>query len=88
VPLYAHYATLVRSWGPSALEDQQLAGGVMWLGGDLLFLTALGSILAGWMRHEQRTEEVRDRRVAAERAALTERETRHAERLAAERDRP
>jgi putative membrane protein len=88
VPLYAHYATLVRSWGPSALEDQQLAGGVMWLGGDLLFLTALGAILAGWMRHEQRTEAARDRRVDAQRAVIREREARHADRLAGEREAP
>jgi cytochrome c oxidase assembly factor CtaG len=86
VALYAHYATLVRSWGPTALEDQQLAGGIMWLAGDLLFLAALAGILAGWMRHEQRTEAASDRRLDAERAALREREARHAERLSGERD--
>ena len=26
-PLYPHYATLARTWGPSALDDQQIAGG-------------------------------------------------------------
>ena len=35
VPLYAHYTTTGRTWGPTPLEDQQLAGGIMWLGGDL-----------------------------------------------------
>src|SRR5439155_27357025 len=29
--LYAHYATLQRTWGPAPLEDQQLAGGLMWV---------------------------------------------------------
>jgi cytochrome c oxidase assembly factor CtaG len=60
--LYAHYATNVRSWGPSALVDQQTAGGLMWLGGDLLFLTAIFLIIAGWMAHEKRQEAVVDRR--------------------------
>ena len=32
-PLYAHYVTNVRTWGPTLLEDQQLAGGIMWFGG-------------------------------------------------------
>jgi putative membrane protein len=84
-PLYAHYATLVRSWGPTPLEDQQMAGGVMWLGGDLIFVAAIAAILAGWMIHEQRQEAAADRRVDAERAAIRAREARHAERLGGER---
>ena len=47
VPLYSHYATTVRSWGPTPLEDQQVAGGIMWLGGDLLFLTLLILLVLG-----------------------------------------
>jgi putative copper resistance protein D len=86
VPLYAHYATLVRSWGPSALADQQQAGGLMWLGGDILFLAAMGAILAGWMIHEKSREEIVDRRLDAERAAIRVREAKLAERLAAERE--
>jgi len=85
-PLYPHYASLVRSWGPSALEDQQLAGAVMWLGGDALFLAAMGLIVAGWIRHESRDEAAADRRVEAERAAIRRREARLAERLAEERE--
>jgi putative copper resistance protein D len=84
--LYAHYATNVRSWGPSALADQQAAGGLMWIGGDLLFLTAIFLIIAGWMAHEKRQEAVVDRRLDAERAAIRAREAKLAERLAAERE--
>ena len=86
VPLYAHYATLVRSWGPSALQDQQVAGGLMWLFGDMLFLAAIGGIIAGWMVHEKRQEAATDRRVDREQAAIRIREMRLAERLAEERD--
>jgi putative copper resistance protein D len=86
VPLYSHYATLIRPWGPTALQDQQIAGGLMWLCGDLLFLTAMGGIIAGWMLYEKRHEAALDRRVDRERAAIRIRETRLAERLAEERD--
>jgi putative membrane protein len=86
VALYAHYATLGRAWGPTVLEDQQIAGGLMWLGGDILFLVALAAILAGWMIHEQRQEAVADRRVDAARAAIREREAVLAERVAGERE--
>jgi putative membrane protein len=86
VPLYAHYATLVRSWGPSVLDDQRIAGSVMWIGGDALFIAAMAAVVAGWMGHEKRQEGAADRRVDAERAAIRVREARLAERLAEERD--
>ncbi len=86
VALYAHYATLGRTWGPSVLDDQGLAGAVMWVGGDILFLAALAAILAGWMRHEERHATADDRREDAARAAIRERETRLAERVASERE--
>jgi putative membrane protein len=86
VPLYAHYATLVRSWGPTALEDQQTAGSLMWIGGDVLFIAAMAAVIAGWMRHEKRQEAAADRRFDADRAAIRVREARLAERLAEERE--
>jgi putative membrane protein len=86
VPLYAHYATLAVSWGPSALEDQRVAGGLMWIGGDVLFIAAMAAVIAGWMLHEKRQEVAVDRRVDREREAIRIRETRLAERLAEERD--
>jgi putative membrane protein len=86
-PLYPHYATLARPWDPSPLVDQQMAGGIMWMGGDLLFIAAIAAILAGWMRHEEAQTGRADRRVDAERGAMRARETRLAERLAEERER-
>jgi len=85
VVLYAHYATLVRPWGPTALEDQQLAGAIMWVCGDILFLSSMFLIIAGWMRFEKRHEVDVDRRLDAERAAIRMRESQLAERLATER---
>jgi putative membrane protein len=62
--LYPHYA--LRTWGPSALDDQHLGGAIMWVAGDLLFLAALGLTIAAWMRHE----DIVTARVDAELAAL------------------
>jgi cytochrome c oxidase assembly factor CtaG len=65
--MYPHYATLERSWGPSPLADQQLAGGIMWVGGDLIFLVALILAVWTWMRADE-AEAVRvDARLERER---------------------
>lgn len=51
--LYQHYATLERAWGPAPLADQQLAGGIMWVGGDLVFLVGVVLAVWTWMRAEE-----------------------------------
>ena len=61
--LYPHYVTTGRPWPPSPLEDQQLAGAIMWGVGDAAFLVAILLVIAGWMRHD---EAVTRRREAAE----------------------
>lgn len=66
---YAHYASLARTWGPSALTDQELAGITMWVGGDLLFLFALGILAYGWVQHEEREALRQDRARARQKAA-------------------
>ena len=87
-PLYPHYATTGRTWGPTPLEDQQLAGGIMWLGGDLLFLRCVILLVCAWMRDDERRTAGEDRRLDAERAAIREREARLAARRAAEAGEP
>ncbi len=84
-PLYSHYATLGLDWGPGPLGDQQMAGAVMWVVGDLVFLVAILGIVVGWMRREERESAAADAREDPARAAIRERETRLAERLARER---
>jgi putative copper resistance protein D len=84
VPLYQHYVTTIRAWGPTPLEDQQMAGGIMWLGGDLVFLTMVILLVVAWMRDDERRTVGEDRRLEPERAAIREREAKLAARRAAE----
>ena len=62
-----------RRWsgrgGSTALEDQRLAAGIMWIAGDAIFLTAILAVVAGWMRAEARDEAREDRRAGEELAA-------------------
>jgi cytochrome c oxidase assembly factor CtaG len=66
--LYPHYETVTRSWGPSPLADQQLAGGIMWAGGDLVFLIALVLAVWVWLRAEEAEGRRVDARLDRERA--------------------
>ncbi len=86
--LYQHYATLVIPWGLSAIDDQHLAAGIMWLAGDLIFMAAIMLVVFGWMRAEARDEARSDRRADVEMAQIRIREQRLAERLADERAEP
>jgi putative copper resistance protein D len=85
-PLYPHYASLTASWLPDPLADQLLAAGIMWLVGDLVFLTAILAVIYGWMRAEARDTDRADRRAAVELAVIRENERRLAERRAGERE--
>jgi putative copper resistance protein D len=69
-PLYPHYATLTRDWGPDPLLDQQIAGSIMWLGGDLLFLVAILGIVADWSRSEERNSRAAEGRADQARAMI------------------
>lgn len=65
-PLYSHYVTNFRSWGPSVLEDQQLGGVLMWVFGDVAFLAAMAAIVVSWMRYEDRRTRRLDARLDRE----------------------
>ena len=59
--LYPHYAG-----GKDPLGQQRVAGGIMWVAGDLLLLGAVLLMAAAWARHEERenllSEQEADRR--------------------------
>ena len=86
--LYVHYATVIRSWPPTPIDDQKLAAGLMWIAGDLIFIAAILGVMAGWIRAEAKDAPRMDRKAAVDMAAIRIREQRLAERLADERGDP
>jgi putative copper resistance protein D len=68
--LYEHYLTNLRAWGPTALADQGVGGILMWVMGDVVFLVAMGAVVASWARHEDRQTARLDKRLDAERARV------------------
>ncbi|WP_079247132.1 cytochrome c oxidase assembly protein [Sphingomonas turrisvirgatae] len=52
-PFYAPHAVAPLAWGLSPLEDQQLAGLIMWAPGAGLYLAAALTMLARWFSAEQ-----------------------------------
>ncbi|HEY7525380.1 MAG TPA: cytochrome c oxidase assembly protein [Candidatus Limnocylindria bacterium] len=67
-PLYPHYASNLRAWGPSVMADQNLGGILMWVFGDVVFLVAMGAVVAAWVRYEDRRTARLDARLDAEQA--------------------
>jgi putative membrane protein len=54
-PLYSHYVDLTsRPWGLSALADQQLAAGIMWVPGSVPWTVIALVCVYGWLDPEAR----------------------------------
>lgn len=51
--LYPFYADVPMPWGLVALTDQQVAGLIMWVGGGFLYMGAILTLLARWLRDEE-----------------------------------
>ena len=82
------YQSLGLSW-TDPWNDQKVAGGILWAGGEVVSIVMLGVLVAQWMRHAER-EAVRidralDRAEAEEAARAAAAERAGAERAAAER---
>ncbi len=70
--LYPHYLSNVRNWGPTPAVDQSIGGMLMWVGGDVVFLLAMGLVVAAWVRAEDRRTAREDAREDARVSALRE----------------
>jgi cytochrome c oxidase assembly factor CtaG len=53
-PLYETYADMEPTWGLSVLDDQQLAGLIMWVPGGMFFLIPIISLLVMLLNQEER----------------------------------
>ena len=51
-PWYPSYEATARSWNLDPIEDQRLAGLLMWIPGGLLYTGAALRLLGGWLRLE------------------------------------
>jgi putative copper resistance protein D len=69
--LYPHYLTNLRDWGPTPIVDQNVGGMLMWVGGDVVFLLAMGLVVAAWVRAEDRRTARADARDDARLARIT-----------------
>lgn len=49
-PLYRSHLGTTARWGLTPLEDQQLAGGIMWVPPGVIYLIVILILLAGWLR--------------------------------------
>lgn len=66
--LFEDLAAINRTWGPSPLLDQQIAGTFMFIFGELLGLVAVVLVGVAWMRADERESRRYDQSVARKRA--------------------
>ena len=59
-PIYADLAAGTRPWGLSPLEDQQLAGLLMWIPMDLLLFSVAGALFVAWLNAAERRQVLRN----------------------------
>ena len=52
-----------RQWGASPLSDQQTAGGILWVSGDVVGLIVFAAIFVQWVRDSEREARREDRRL-------------------------
>lgn len=57
------YTSFGRSWKPSPLDDQFIAGGLLWGSGDIIGLVFFGVLFVQWFRESQREARREDRRL-------------------------
>ncbi|GGF14817.1 hypothetical protein GCM10007298_08670 [Williamsia phyllosphaerae] len=61
-PIAPAYGESRMGWGPSALADQNIAGAIMWFGGDGLMMLLLVLVAGQWIRAETHPDPDRPRR--------------------------
>jgi cytochrome c oxidase assembly factor CtaG len=63
-PWYSVHAAGEAAWGITALEDQQLAGLLMWIPAGAVYVGAAAALFAKWMASDERRAHQADRRLA------------------------
>lgn len=52
-PIYEFYEAMPRLWGLSVMDDQRIAGVIMWVVGSMMFMAAALIIAARWLQREE-----------------------------------
>jgi putative membrane protein len=65
VPWYPFYGPSTAAWGLTPLEDQQLAGLIMWIPASLVYLAAVSALLVAWFQQEEAAARRREARSPA-----------------------
>ncbi len=60
--LYPYYAAHPPPWGASALQDQGVAGTIMWVNGMFTMIPAMAVLLLRWLDEDARHQARRDAR--------------------------
>jgi putative membrane protein len=68
---YTSYAAAPRIFGVSALVDQQIAGGLLAVPGNLLDIVLFSVIFFSWLEHQEREQQARERELYATEDAAT-----------------
>jgi cytochrome c oxidase assembly factor CtaG len=53
-PIYTYYEAMPRLWGLSVMDDQRIAGVIMWVVGSMMFMLAALIVAARWLQREER----------------------------------
>lgn len=67
-PIYPFYAAMPRLWGLSVMDDQQLAGVIMWVPGSMMYLIAALFLAARWLSQEEKKPALPESAWASEKA--------------------
>jgi len=62
--LYPYYATHLPPWGANALQDQGVAGTIMWISGTFTMIPAMAVVFLRWLDEDARKQARREARQA------------------------
>jgi cytochrome c oxidase assembly factor CtaG len=53
-PIYPYYEAMPRLWGLSVMEDQQIAGVIMWVPGSMMYMIAALVLVGRYLQEEEK----------------------------------
>ncbi len=67
-PWYSYYANSAPRWGLTPLQDQQLAGIIMWMPGGAVFTLLTIGCFAAWLRSLEKRDILRTKKEISKKA--------------------